>query len=77
MNPIFDESKWILTVHSQSITVNNMQSSQTIIFEKDIADGMWHFIVISWNLTGHTKISIDAINSADEMTLSADGLPLL
>ena len=73
--PVFQPAKWILTVMNQDVTINTFAANETIPLGMDIADGLWHFIVISWDLTGHTKIFIDSIEKVDMVSVSADDLP--
>lgn len=42
----------------------------------DVADGKWHFIALSWELSGHTRIFIDAIKIVDEMSIGANTVPV-
>jgi hypothetical protein len=44
---------------------------------KDVADGKWHFIALSWELTGRTRIFIDAIaiKIVDKMSFGTDAVP--
>jgi hypothetical protein len=39
--------------------LNSFVAKETIPFNMDVADGKWHFIALSWELTGRTRIFID------------------
>ena len=41
----------------------------------DVADGKWHFIALSWELTGRTRIFIDAIKIVDKISVGTDAVP--
>ena len=77
MYPIFHSARWMLTVQSQSVTFNSFTAYKTIPLGIDIADGVWHFIVISWDLSGHTKIFIDSIKKVDQISIAEAALPKL
>jgi hypothetical protein len=43
--------------------------NKTIPFNMDVADGKWHFIALSWELTGRTRIFIDGNKTVDDMSV--------
>jgi hypothetical protein len=68
---------WIGTIKNNECILNSFVAKETIPFNKDVADGKWHFIALSWELTGRTRIFIDAIaiKNVDKMSVGTDAVP--
>lgn len=66
---------WIGTIKNNEFILNSFVANETIPFKMDVADGKWHFIALSWELTGRTRIFIDAIKIVDKMSVGTDAVP--
>lgn len=66
---------WIGTIKNNEFILKSFVAKETIPFDMDVADGKWHFIALSWELTGHTRIFIDAIKIVDKMSVGTDAVP--
>lgn len=68
---------WIGTIKNNEFILNLFVAKETIPFNMDVADGKWHFIALSWELTGRTRIFIDAIaiENVDKMSVGTDAVP--
>jgi hypothetical protein len=66
---------WIVTIKNNEFILNSFVAKETIPFNMDVADEKWHFIALSWELTGRTRIFIDAIKIDDKMLVGTDAVP--
>ena len=66
---------WIGTIKNNEFILNSFVAKETIPFYMDVADGKWHFIALSWELTERTRIFIDAIKIVDIMSVGTDAVP--